>query len=70
MWEALEVNAEHVPAFKLGFHLAQVVLALVLWCIEIAVFRAEGSTVTGNVGWTFAVVRTSCVLRLEGVRES
>jgi len=56
MWEDLELNAEHVPAFKLGFHIAQVVFALVLWCMEIAVFRADGSVVTGNVGWTFAVV--------------
>jgi len=55
MLEDLELNAEHVPAFKLGFHIAQIVFSLVLWCIEIAVFRADGSVITGNIGWTFAV---------------
>ncbi|KAK4453662.1 hypothetical protein QBC34DRAFT_394672 [Podospora aff. communis PSN243] len=54
-FEDLELNAEHVPKFKLAFHIGQIVFALVLWCMEIAVFRAEGSIVTGNVGWTFAV---------------
>jgi hypothetical protein len=59
-FEDLELNAEHVPKFKLAFHIGQIVFSLVLWCMEIAVFRAEGSIVTGNVGWTFAVVRAPC----------
>lgn len=54
----LEVHAEGIPKWKLVFHIAQIICSLVLWCIEIAVFRADGSVVTGNVGWTFAVVRT------------
>jgi len=56
MWEDLEFDPEKIPAFKLGFHIAQIVCAFVLWCLEIAVFRAENSVVNGNVGWTFAVV--------------
>lgn len=56
MFESLEVNAEHIPAYKLGFHLAQIVFAIVLWILEIVVFRAKDTPVTGSIGWTFAVV--------------
>ncbi|KAK3327165.1 hypothetical protein B0T19DRAFT_154954 [Cercophora scortea] len=55
MWEGLEFDAEKVPAFKLGFHLAQLVFAFVLWCLEIAVFRASDAPITGSIGWTFGV---------------
>ncbi|KAM7204159.1 hypothetical protein V8F33_001794 [Rhypophila sp. PSN 637] len=55
MFESLEVNAEHIPAYKLGVHIAQVVFALVLWILEIVVFRAKDAPVTGAIGWTFAV---------------
>ena len=65
----LEVHAESIPKFKLAFHIAQIVFSLVLWCIEIAVFRADGSVVTGNVGWTFAVVRAPCFLVVEDVSD-
>jgi hypothetical protein len=58
MWEDFEFDAERIPAFKLGFHLAQVLFAFVLWCLEIAVFRAQDARIVGNNGWTFAVVRT------------
>ncbi|KAK3684801.1 hypothetical protein B0T22DRAFT_198817 [Podospora appendiculata] len=55
MWEGLEFDAEKVPAFKLGFHLAQLVFAFVLWCLEIVVFRASDAPITGSIGWTFGV---------------
>lgn len=70
MWEDMELNTDHIPRFKLAFHIGQFVCTLVLWCMEIAVFRAEGSVVNGNVGWTFAVVwtgRTQC--RLHGLTQ-
>ena len=54
MWEDLELNAEYIPSFKLGFHIAQFICAFVLFCLEIAVFRAKDSVINGNVGWTFA----------------
>ncbi len=56
MFEDFEVNPEHVPAVKLGLHIFQLVIAFILWCIEIAVFRNSDSIVNGQVGWTFAVV--------------
>jgi hypothetical protein len=56
MWDDIELNTDHIPPLKLAFHIGQFVCTLVLWCMEIAVFRAEGSVVNGNVGWTFAVV--------------
>ncbi|KAH8882784.1 hypothetical protein GQ53DRAFT_700276 [Thozetella sp. PMI_491] len=55
MWEEIEFNPERVPLFKLILHLSQVVLSFVCWCLEIAVFRADGAAVNGNNGWTFAV---------------
>ncbi|KAL2018036.1 hypothetical protein VTK56DRAFT_1352 [Thermocarpiscus australiensis] len=54
MWEDLELDPERIPAFKLGFHLAQILFAFISWCLEIAVFRADGSKIVGNNGWTFA----------------
>ncbi len=56
MWEDLELDPEKIPTFKLVFHSLQIVLAFVLWCLEIAVFRADQAKITGNNGWTFAVV--------------
>ncbi|KAK1760670.1 hypothetical protein QBC47DRAFT_11793 [Echria macrotheca] len=55
MWEDMEFDPEKIPTFKLAAHSAQIVCAFVLWCLEIAVFRADGSVINGNVGWTFAV---------------
>ncbi|GAB1314266.1 Chaperone-binding protein [Madurella fahalii] len=55
MWEDIEFDPEQIPAFKLGFHIAQIVFAFVLWCLEIAVFRNNEARIVGNNGWTFAV---------------
>lgn len=59
MWEDLELDPERIPLFKLVFHSLQILFAFVLWCLEIAVFRAEGSKIVGNNGWTFAAVWAS-----------
>ena len=56
MWEDFEVNAENIPSWKLGFHIAQIVFAFVLWCLEIAVFKDKDASINGNNGWTFACV--------------
>lgn len=55
MFEDTEFDPETVPLFKLGFHLAQIVFVVVLWILEIVVFRSQDSVINGNVGWTFAV---------------
>lgn len=62
MWEELELDPERIPTFKLVFHSAQILFGFVTWCLEIAVFRADGSSIVGNNGWTFAVVRTKSLL--------
>ncbi|KAK0728389.1 hypothetical protein B0T26DRAFT_640112 [Lasiosphaeria miniovina] len=54
MWEDFEFDAERIPTLKLGFHLAQILFAFVLWALEIAVFKDKDSTINGNNGWTFA----------------
>ncbi|KAL8410053.1 hypothetical protein RB594_008230 [Gaeumannomyces avenae] len=55
VWEDVEFDADKVPNIKLGLHIAQIVFGFVGWCLEIVVFRADGSLINGNVGWTFAV---------------
>ncbi|KAK4155955.1 hypothetical protein C8A00DRAFT_41509 [Chaetomidium leptoderma] len=55
MWEDLELDPERIPTFKLVFHSLQILFAFVLWCLEIAVFRADDSKIVGNNGWTFGV---------------
>lgn len=57
VWEDIEFDADKVPGIKLALHIAQIVFAVIAWVLEIIVFRAEGSVINGNVGWTFAVVR-------------
>ncbi|EHA51531.1 hypothetical protein MCOR27_004223 [Pyricularia oryzae] len=55
VWEDIEFDADKVPGIKLALHIAQIVFAVIAWVLEIIVFRAEGSVINGNVGWTFAV---------------
>ncbi|KAK4041661.1 hypothetical protein C8A01DRAFT_14640 [Parachaetomium inaequale] len=55
MWEDLEFDPERIPTFKLVFHSLQILFGFVSWALGIAVFRADGSKVVGNNGWTFAV---------------
>ncbi|KAM3474458.1 hypothetical protein MY5147_004233 [Beauveria neobassiana] len=50
----IEFDPDRVPPIKLGLHIAQIVLAFVLWVLEIVVFTGKGSKVVGNNGWTFA----------------
>lgn len=52
----LEFDPDLVPKVKLGLHCAQILLALISWCMGIAVFVGEDAKVTGNNGWTFGVV--------------
>ncbi|KAI0525313.1 hypothetical protein F5B22DRAFT_333223 [Xylaria bambusicola] len=53
--ERLNLNPDNVPNIKLGLHAAQVVLALVIFILEIIVFRAEDSKLNGNNGWPFGL---------------
>lgn len=55
MWEDLEFDPERIPMFKLIFHSLQILFGFVSWALGIAVFRADGSRVVGNNGWTFGV---------------
>ncbi|KAF1735237.1 hypothetical protein CRV24_004159 [Beauveria bassiana] len=52
----IEFDPDRVPPIKLGLHIAQIVLAFVLWVLEIVVFTGKGSKVVGNNGWTFAAL--------------
>lgn len=56
MFANFEWDPENVPMLKMGIHCLQILLAFVLWCLEIAVFVGDKAEVTGNNGWTFGVV--------------
>ncbi|PNH45173.1 hypothetical protein VD0004_g2672 [Verticillium dahliae] len=55
MFANFEWDPENVPMLKMGIHCLQILLAFVLWCLEIAVFVGDKAEVTGNNGWTFGV---------------
>ncbi|KAG5939561.1 hypothetical protein E4U53_007779, partial [Claviceps sorghi] len=52
---ALDFDPDLVPKAKLGLHCAQILLAFIAWCMEIAVFVGENAKVVRNNGWAFAV---------------
>jgi hypothetical protein len=54
--ERLNINPDKVPNIKLGLHIAQVVLALAIFILEIIVFRADKAKITGNNAWPFGLV--------------
>ncbi|KAI0119610.1 hypothetical protein F4814DRAFT_439136 [Daldinia grandis] len=55
LFEKLDVNPDKVPNTKLGLHIFQGVLAIVIFILEIVLFRAEGSKIDGNDGWPFGL---------------
>ncbi|KAL1879068.1 hypothetical protein VTK73DRAFT_7394 [Phialemonium thermophilum] len=55
MWDDLEWNPDLVPPLKLGLHIAQIIFAFVVFCLEISVFRAKDASIVGRNGWTFGV---------------
>jgi hypothetical protein len=54
--ETLNINPDKVPNIKLGLHVAQIILGLTIFILEIIVFRADGSKINGNNGWPFGLV--------------
>ncbi|KAI3323200.1 hypothetical protein HD806DRAFT_104137 [Xylariaceae sp. AK1471] len=53
--EKLNINPDKVPNIKLGLHVAQVILGLTIFILEIIVFEADGSKINGNNGWPFGL---------------
>lgn len=49
-----EFDHEKIPLYKLVLHIAQIVISVTIWCLEIAVFK--GGNIDANNGWTFGVV--------------
>lgn len=50
----VEFNRDRIPTYKLIVHIAQIVLSVTIWCLEIVVFK--GGDINGQMGWTFGVV--------------
>ncbi|KAK7749497.1 hypothetical protein SLS53_000072 [Cytospora paraplurivora] len=48
-----EFDHEKIPLYKLVLHIAQIVISVTIWCLEIAVFK--GGDIDANNGWTFGV---------------
>ncbi|KAI1645092.1 uncharacterized protein F4817DRAFT_194105 [Daldinia loculata] len=55
LFEKLDVNPDKVPNTKLGLHIFQGVLAIVIFILEIVLFRADSSIINGNNGWPFGL---------------
>ncbi|KAL7625512.1 hypothetical protein AAE478_004732 [Parahypoxylon ruwenzoriense] len=55
LFEKLDINPDKIPNTKLALHIFQVVLGLVVFILEIVLFRADGSVINGNNGWPFGL---------------
>ncbi|KAI1654063.1 hypothetical protein F4813DRAFT_233185 [Daldinia decipiens] len=55
LFEKLDVNPDKVPNTKFGLHIFQGVLAIVIFILEIILFRADDSKINGNNGWPFGL---------------
>lgn len=55
--EKLDINPDKVPNTKLGLHIFQIILGVVIFILEIVLFRADNSVINGNNGWPFGLVR-------------
>ncbi|CAJ2507264.1 Uu.00g084500.m01.CDS01 [Anthostomella pinea] len=55
LFEKLDFDPDKVPNVKLALHIAQVVLALVIFILEIIVFKANNASINGNNGWPFGL---------------
>ncbi|KAI6090768.1 hypothetical protein F4821DRAFT_9937 [Hypoxylon rubiginosum] len=55
LFEKLDINPDKVPNTKLGLHIFQAVLGVVIFILEIVLFRADGSVINGNNGWPFGL---------------
>ncbi|KAI0457902.1 hypothetical protein F5B21DRAFT_55537 [Xylaria acuta] len=53
--EKLNINPDKIPNIKGGLHLAQLILALTIFVLEIVLFRADGAKINGNNGWPFGL---------------
>ncbi|GAW12558.1 hypothetical protein ANO14919_019280 [Xylariales sp. No.14919] len=53
--EKLNLNPDKVPNIKLGLHVAQVILAITIFILEIIVFRADKAKINGNNAWPFGL---------------
>jgi len=61
--EKMNINPDKIPNIKLVLHIAQVILALTIFILEIIVFRADRSKINGNNGWPFGLVSQGSLIR-------
>ncbi|KAI0166995.1 hypothetical protein GGR52DRAFT_556391 [Hypoxylon sp. FL1284] len=55
LFESLDINPDKIPNTKLAVHIFQAILGVVIFILEIVLFRSEGSTINGNNGWPFGL---------------
>ncbi|KAI0471843.1 hypothetical protein GGR56DRAFT_655780 [Xylariaceae sp. FL0804] len=51
----LDINPDKVPLIKVSLHAVQAVLLLVIFILEIIVFRADNALINGDNGWPFGL---------------
>ena len=54
--DKFELAPDLVPKVKLGIHILHTIIAFVIFVLEIVLFRKPKAEITGNNGWTFAMV--------------
>ena len=57
MADKFELAPDLVPKVKLGLHILHTIVAFVIFVLEIVLFTKPEAKITGNNGWTFAMVR-------------
>ena len=55
--DKFELAPDLVPKVKLGLHILHTIVAFVIFVLEIVLFTKPDAKITGNNGWTFAMVR-------------
>ncbi|KAH7033188.1 uncharacterized protein B0I36DRAFT_105921 [Microdochium trichocladiopsis] len=53
--DKFDINPDSVPTYKLALHSAQIVLAVVVFILEIVLFRAQDAIINGHNGWVFGL---------------
>ncbi|KAI0408094.1 hypothetical protein F4802DRAFT_550484 [Xylaria palmicola] len=53
--EKLNINPDKVPNIKGGLHLAQLILGITIFILEVVLFTATDSKINGNNAWPFGL---------------
>lgn len=61
--DKFDIGPDRVPPLKLGVHVGQIVLAFIIFVLEIVLFRTDDAKIESRNGWVLGLV---CRHRLRG----